>query len=190
MDGKKSYLYPFKVYSCRSIKKSLQEKLDRPGFTALLFKGLQLQGSSAGMSDICDGDIYKTFVDNEGKPFFQNRRNLGVLMNLDWFNPFEKTKYSIGVIYLVIINLPRQYRFKWENVIVLGVIPGPKEPELTINSFLKPHVDELLDFWAGVVMQENGSPALYTIALLGSSSDVPASRKCGGFMAHNANKGI
>ena len=38
-------------------------------------------------------------------------------------------------------------------------------------------------------MMENKVPTLYKIALIGSSSDVPASRKFNRFMAHNANKG-
>ena len=56
-------------------------------------------------------------------------------------------------------------------------------------SYLRPHIDELLKFLDGVVMMENKVPTLYKIALIGSSSDVPASRKFNGFMAHNANKG-
>ena len=156
MDGKKSYLYPHKVYSWRKISKALQEKFDRPGFLEMLLNGSKSHIPSDGLTDIYDGDIYKTFLDSDGGLYFNNRRNLGALMNLDWFNPFKKSKYSLGVFYLVLINLPRSQRFKWENVIVLGVIPGPKEPELTVNSFLRPHVDELLEFWEGVVLNENG----------------------------------
>jgi len=73
---------------------------------------------------------------------------------------------------------------------VLGIIPGPKEPTSTINSYLRHHVDELERFWDGVVLNENGKPTLYMAALIAISSDIPATRKCCGFMAHNANKGI
>ena len=64
-------------------------------------------------------------------------------MNVDWFNPFNNGKYSLGVIYAVLLNLPRHERFQIENTITIGVIPGPKEPEDDINSYLKPLVDEL-----------------------------------------------
>jgi len=37
---------------------------------------------------------------------------------------------------MVVMNLPREERFKTENLIVVGIIPGPKEPKLHINSFL------------------------------------------------------
>ena len=31
-------------------------------------------------------------------------------------------------MYLTILNLPRKIRFKQENVLLIGLIPGPKEP--------------------------------------------------------------
>lgn len=51
-------------------------------------------------------------------------------MNLDWFQPFDNSQYSVGVIYGVICNLPRSERFKVSNIITLAVIPEPNEPKL------------------------------------------------------------
>lgn len=65
------------------------------------------------------------------------------MLNCDGFQPFKHTQYSVGVLYLVLLNLPRSLRFKPENVIIVGIIPGPSEPKLTINSYLKPFVKEL-----------------------------------------------
>ena len=59
------------------------------------------------------------------------------MLNCDWFQPFERTQYSVGVLYAVILNLPRSIRFKPENVLIIGIIPGPDEPPLVINSYLK-----------------------------------------------------
>ena len=56
----------------------------------------------------------------------------------------------MGIIYLVIENLPQSERFKVENMIVVGCIPGPKEPKGNINSFLNPLVNELLELWTGI----------------------------------------
>ena len=53
---------------------------------------------------------------------------------------------------MVIFNLPREVRYKRENVILIGLIPGPKEPPLSINSYLTPLVSELLKLWNGVQM--------------------------------------
>ena len=51
------------------------------------------------------------------------------------------------------MNLPREIRFKRENVIIVGLIPGPTEPPEVINSYLTPLVCELLNLWSGVCLQ-------------------------------------
>ena len=85
-------------------------------------------------------------------------------------------------MYLVLLNLPRLEIFKWKNVVVLGIIPGPKEPLLTINTYLKPIVNELLHIWSGVVLWEQENQVLYKLALLCISNDIPATRKCGEYL--------
>lgn len=55
----------------------------------------------------------------------EERGNLLLMMNVDWFRPFKHSPYSAGMIYLVVQNLPRSLRFKVENVIIVGAIPGP-----------------------------------------------------------------
>ena len=104
--------------------------------------------------------------------------------------PIQKTEYSLEAIYAVFLNIPRELRFKWENIILLGIIPGPAEPKLHINAYLQPIVDELLLFWNGQALSEGGKNVFYKKALLCISSHIPAMRKCCGFMAHNALKGI
>ena len=79
--------------------------------------------------------------------------NFAFEMNFDWFNPFIHTQHSEGAIYLSILNLPRHERFLQENILLVGVIPGPKEPPLNINSFLKPLVKELNNMWCGIQLK-------------------------------------
>ena len=142
------------------------------------------------MLDIIDGAFFKEFKDIDGNLFFDDERNIGFMMNFDFFDPYENSKYSLGVIYLVVVNLPREERYKWENIIIVGIIPGPEEPKNDINPFLKPMVQELLSYWNGVILEENGVPCHYRFALILLSSDIPATRKCGGFLSHVAKKGI
>ena len=85
-------------------------------------------------------DVY----DSRGRPFLTNEHNIGLMLNCDWFQPFEHTNYNVGVLYLVILNLPRTIRFKPEHVLIVGIIPGPSEPNCSeINSYLRPLVKEL-----------------------------------------------
>lgn len=100
--------------------------------------------------------------------------------------------YSVGVIYLVILNLPRSIRYKRENVILFGVIPGPSEPSLTVNSYLSPLVSDLLKLWRGVQFKLPGKEVTATIrcALLGVACDLPAARKTCGFLSYSANLAV
>ena len=112
-------------------------------------------------------------------------------MNVDWFQPFKNLEYSLGAIYLAITNLHRSERFKWENILLCGIIPGPKEPSHNINSYLKPIVDELLECWTGTPIDDGSCfKKEYRFALICLASDIPATRKCGGFLSFAANKGL
>lgn len=71
------------------------------------------------------------------------------MLNVDWFRPFDHTPYSVGILYMVLLNLPRRDRLLKENLFVVGVIPGPHEPSLTISSYLEPLVDELHGAFVG-----------------------------------------
>ena len=56
--------------------------------------------------------IYKSFADNDVTSFFQDKRNIGEMFNVHWFNLVKRTEYSIGVMYLMVLNIPRLERFK------------------------------------------------------------------------------
>jgi len=143
------------------------------------------------LTDIYDRQVWKTFketTNDENSPnFFRDEvadSHLGLMLNLDWFQPYEGTIYSTGVIYAVICNLPREMRFKRENLLILGILPGPNEVSLhKINHYLAPIVDELQSFWSGVTLGrtyecENGKDIRAALILV--SCDIPAARKiCG-----------
>ena len=90
-----------------------------------------------------------------------------------------------------ILNLPRESRFKQENTILVGLIPGPHEPSRDINTFLRPLVDDLLKLWEGVDMRIASINCTKKIccALMCVSCDLPAGRKLCGFLGHSARLG-
>ena len=112
-------------------------------------------------------------------------------LNVDWFQPFTRTQYSVGAIYLTIQNLPRSQRYKEENVILVGIIPGPSEPSLTINSYLAPLIQELDIAWTtGLCVRTPSNSNIHIrLALTCVTCDLPASRKVCGFLGHTANLG-
>lgn len=111
-------------------------------------------------------------------------------MNVDWFQPYKHTQYSVGAIYLTILNLPRQERYKLENIILVGIIPGPKEPPLTIDTYLKPLINEFQEYKSGLsVVTPQKLSITIRLALACISCDIPATRKVCGFLSHHANLG-
>ena len=92
-------------------------------------------------ADVYDGKVWKDFQYVNEHPFLASPNNLSFMLNIDWFQPFKHTQYSLGVIYLVIINLPRSKCFKIQNIVVFGLIPGPSESPLHLNTYLRPLVE-------------------------------------------------
>ena len=114
------------------------------------------------------------------------------MLNVDWLQPFDRSTYSVGVIYAVILNLPRDQRFKMKNIIICGIIPGPHEPKGTINTFLQPLVKELEQLWKGTYVPDPLgilNQRWIRAAVILTCCDIPATRKVLGFLSHNATKG-
>ncbi|OAD65760.1 hypothetical protein PHYBLDRAFT_102113, partial [Phycomyces blakesleeanus NRRL 1555(-)] len=86
-------------------------------------------------------------------------------------------------------NLSRSVRFKKENVILVGLMPGLKEAKKSeINLYLRPLVDELEKLYKGVRVQTYQCPNSTTIhaALFMVACDIPAAQKVCGFMSNTS----
>ena len=185
----KSALRPIKTYCYYPLHLSMQRLALRPGFISMCeqWRGREHTIPSNYLGDIYDGDIWKQFRSN----FLASPYSYLLSLNVDWFQPFKHLQYSVGAIYLTIQNLPREERFKPENVILVGIIPGPKEPSLTIDSFLQPLIEELKEmFTEGFsVLTPYNTTIQMRLAISCITCDIPATRKVCGFLSHNANLG-
>ena len=56
------------------------------------------------MGDIYDACIWHEMLNNG---FLKNPFSYLLTLNVDWFQPFQHTNYSVGAIYLIVQNLPR-----------------------------------------------------------------------------------
>ncbi len=79
-----------------------------------------------------------------------------------------------------------------ENIILVGTIPGPREPKKNINFYLRPLVDDLIKLYPGVniantnsVFKETSIRAILTCIMC----DMPATRKVCGFFSYHARFG-
>lgn len=183
-------LYPIKYFCYMPLRLSLQKLLDTPEFLDSCEQWRTRNPTQGVLSDVYDGKIWQDFQSLNGLPFLSAPYTYGLMMNIDWFKPFKHLEYSVGAIYLTVMNLPRAVRFKQENVLLVGIIPGPREPALSINSYLTPLIDELLSFLKGVQMNVHGK-GVRTVrcALLCLACDTPACRKAAGFLSHSATLG-
>lgn len=189
--SKKRVLYPYMTYCYLSIECSIQALFNRSAFPVECEKWRSRQIPSGLYEDVYDGKVWKEFLVYEGKPFLSDAHNLALMMNMDFFQPYKHVKYSVGAIYLTVLNLPRALRYKQDNIILVGLIPGPHEPETHINSFLDPLVNELLHFWDGIDLAicSVAEHKCVRCALLCLSCDIPGGRKTCGFLSHSAHYG-
>lgn len=190
IQGSKRF-YPFKTYCYKSLASSLSSFLLRPDFEDKCEIWRSRKVEHGFLADIFDGQIWKEFQTIKKNNFLKEKQNYGIMLNLDWFQPYEHVTYSVGVIYAVILNLPRNERFKLKNVMLLGIIPDMKK-EPNVQSFIDPLIDELKVAWSeGFRLQsfKDRNSSIFKVALMCVGCDIPATRKLCGFLGHGATLG-
>lgn len=185
-------LYPFKTYCYKSIALSLSSFVQRPDFEEKCEIWRSRRQEPGFLADVFDGEIWKEFQCSDKKYFLKDKQNYGIMLNLDWFQPYEHVQYSVGVMYAVILNLPREERFKIKNVILIGIIPDMKK-EPSVPSFIGPLIDELKVGWnEGFLLKsykKKNEETTFKVALMCVGCDIPATRKLCGFLGHSATLG-
>ena len=173
--GRKVF-YPLMTYCYVDICTSLQHLLLNESFVENCNHWRSRKVPDSGLNDVYDGRVWKKFRRHEGLPFLEENYSFGVILNLDWFQPYKHIQYSVGVIYLSVLNLPPGIRYKLQNICLIGIIPGPKEPENSVNEYIKPLVNDLKELWNGVelnVRTNTITQKKFRCALF----DLPAGRK-------------
>jgi hypothetical protein len=146
------------------------------------------------IGDIFDADHYnrlkqtKVTIDGEEKPhcFFSNPRDIALGLSTDGFCPFKRRKLTCWPLLLFNYNLPPDVRTHLNNLICVGIIPGPSAPK-DMNSFLLPLVDELIELAKGVKTIDvlEGEYFILCAHLLHGFGDIPAVAKLMEFLGHN-----
>jgi hypothetical protein len=184
---------PVKTFVSFDFKDWFAGLLSRRGYEERMDSAWQLKASEDSiMHDVFDGEYVRNFKGPDGRSFGLGGEEGRYVFSLsvDFFNPYTNKqsgkKSSVGLISVVCLNLPPSMHYKPENMFLSGVIPGPKEPPLTaLNHYLKPLVDDLIDFWeAGVKFSRTynyETGRLVRCALVLLVCDLPAARKAAGF---------
>ena len=116
--GKETFR-PMKLFCYKSIVQSIAEMVQKPGILHLLNRWKLRSIPNGILADIYDGVVWKLFLTVNGEDFLQSRYGIGLLLSVDWFQPYKHVQYSVGAIHLVVLNLPRSLRYLRENMIWL-----------------------------------------------------------------------
>ncbi|QRW08839.1 Transposase family tnp2 [Ceratobasidium sp. AG-Ba] len=88
-----------------------------------------------------------------GKPldhrYFSSPTDIALGLSADGVGPFKTRKRTCWPLVVFNYNLDPAIRHRLENLLCLGVIPGPNEPT-ELDTFLEPLVDELEQLASGV----------------------------------------
>ena len=142
-------------------------KTGRPGTTTDIFNGLHY--CSLLKERVVVGD--RTYPHN----YFSDHCDVALSFATDGFTPFKKLKHTTWILLVFNYNLPPEQRFQKDNILCVGIIPGPKKP-WDADSFIYPLVRELLELAIGVSTYDALSRSLFALHayVITGFGDIPA----------------
>lgn len=88
----------------------MQSLFERPSFYHKCEHWRSRSTANDELKDVYDGNIWQELSDVDGQPFLSEPGNIGLIMKIDFFQPYDHVQYSLGAIYISILNLPREER--------------------------------------------------------------------------------
>ncbi|VDB84878.1 unnamed protein product [Peniophora sp. CBMAI 1063] len=196
-------IVPSLQFPMKSIEDQLRDIIAVPGVEDTLDGWRQLAHIPGEYRRIFDGRIIRSELKAaNGRLFFENplpvqtgvapELRIGLSMGVDWFSYLRSLispSHSSGPMSFSIINLPAHLKFRVMNMILVGILPGPKEQDFDqVQRFMRPVVNELLRLWEqGFVMSTKRYPQgrRIRVILVCVVCDKPAAHKLGGFGSHS-----
>ena len=146
------------------------------------------------MTDIFDGLHYRLLlgervvVGDRMLPhnYFSDHHDIALSFATDGFAPFKKWKHTMWILLVFNYNLPLDQRFQQDNILCVGIIPGPKKP-WDADSFIYPLVQELLKLAVGVSAYDALSCSVFALHayLITAFGDIPAISMLMNMKGHN-----
>lgn len=147
------------------------------------------------INDVFDSKQYRALCDTrvtvnnqqQAHRFFSDRRDIALGFSTDGFTPFKRGKQSCWPLILYNYNLPPEERFHRDNIICVGVIPGPKKPH-DCDSFLWLLVAELSLLASGVLAYDalEAVNFMLRVYIILGGGDIPAMSLILRMKGHNA----
>jgi hypothetical protein len=138
--GGRTHCVPRRKYVHQSLKEWMGRILAQPGIEDILDRPLK-RPPTERFEDIWDSPVFRNFREEDGSHFFAkhgNEARFAFSLGADSFHPLHnleaKQTMSATAIFLVLLNLPEDQRYKHKNMYLAGVIPGPGKPSITNQS--------------------------------------------------------
>lgn len=190
---------PVRRYAFQSFPDWIARFLSRAGVESWLDESLEESSKDFNannpIQDIHQSKIWKDFRGPDEEQFTSKCGNLTFGMFVDGINPFGNKQsgrhVSITFIVLVCLTLLFRIRYRPENLFLVGIVPGPREPSLEqMNWVLRPVVSQLQSLWnPGLLLSrthQHKNGRLIRAALLPFLADIPALRRSLGFPSATA----
>jgi len=150
-----------------------------PGMTTDIFDGLHycaLLGERVVVGD--QRLAHHCFLDD---------RDIILGFATDSFAPFKKRKHTVWILLVFNYNLPPDECFQKDNILCVGIIPGPKKPH-DADLFIYPLMQELLELSTGVSAYDALSCSIFALCayLITAFGDIPAISMLMHMKGHNA----
>ncbi|XP_052097487.1 uncharacterized protein LOC127732488 [Mytilus californianus] len=138
--------------------------------------------SNGKLSDIADGNLYKSWFQRGGVfEDTEERCTVPLALFCDGLNPHKSmaTQKSMWPLMLTWLNLPIPVRYILGPMMLVGIVPGTKTEEpKNLDPYLDVLVDELLELSTCTMYDAyKGAPTTVKVALLQYLCDVPAFSK-------------
>ncbi|KAF7366659.1 hypothetical protein MSAN_00923800 [Mycena sanguinolenta] len=193
---------PLLQFPMKSLEEQLTALLQIPGMEDELAKSTDRAKSSirGKWTNIFDGKVCQELPTADGSRFFfpsdeelaRGELRIGVTLGVDWFSYLRSQiapSHTSCPMSFSIINLLAHHRYKTANLLLAGIMPGPKEANPDqCQRFLRPIINELLRLWRDgvqIATPKYLQGRLIRVALVAVVCDKPAAHKLGGFGSHN-----
>lgn len=133
-----------KKFKFLPVEKRLRRIFANEITSSLMQKHSEVDKDVRIVSNIHESPAWREWYDKDGQ-FAGDQRAVTFAICMDGLNPFKKenVSYSMCPIFLIPLNFPDHVRKLSGSMFLLGIIPGPKEPEDT-DPYLELVVEEIM----------------------------------------------
>ncbi|KJA24792.1 hypothetical protein HYPSUDRAFT_53569 [Hypholoma sublateritium FD-334 SS-4] len=169
-----------------------------PGIETEIEKSrVKLRATTPGeYTNIFDGRVCHTLPCKDGSLFFDpsdevcdsGELRIGLALGIDWFSYLRSQiapSHTSCPMSFSVVNLPPHLRYRTSNLLLSGIMPGPKEADFDqVHHYMRVVVNELLRLWEnGVVIKTPKYPNGRLVRVILVALATPKSFAAGGFPA-------